>query len=368
MTNENTNNSADESLQPIPKEQQNISTEEIVEAEYNVAPSSTSQESEPGTRRVHDYGSMEPPGRMRNDDSIEASSEEVGGTSHGHEYSAGYESQMATRIGDEEVSDAEIDRLRELHEGRHRSDGEHSVRESQRDKERISQAICSSLSLTSKESEAVITVVQDLDFTQFGHQKGLIRVTLGVVSVLVDEQIRETGPGEDDFISWSDEYREICRKHDISMSDLSTIKEKVREALDEGEVIPEKGTPKRDPALPGPTPRDELPENYWTERRPEYWVSVAKHWNHYSETRKEAIPGKYRKLVIQLRQWKPWQDTEDQVDGKPSSTDEGDTLDAGTRETLEEAEATIEQELENIDQELEDGDTSELLDEASLDE
>lgn len=306
MKSENTSDSGRDDLQPIPEAMQDIPTEEIVEADYDVVPSSAFEKDESPRHDYHGFGAISPPGRTRHDDSIDASSESKDRSSQGHVYSAGYDSSMATRIGDENSSDNKADRLRQLHEGRHRSDGQHNVRESQRDKKRIAQAICSALPLNPHEHKMVVSVVENLDLTRFGQQKGLIRVILGVVAVVVDEQYRQVGDEVGEIISWTDEFRDICEKYDVLMSDLSTVKEKVRE--NPGQKIDLK---RRDPALPDPTPKDELPESYWENQSPEYWTRVAKNWERTSDDHKEAFPDEYRDLVDRLCHWEPWSEEDD---------------------------------------------------------
>lgn len=65
---------------------------------------------------------------------------------------------------------------------------------------------------------------------------------LGVVAVPVDERCRErvVEPDPDDplghFVRKSKEFKSIYNRHDISDSDRTTLKKKVREALDQGEL------------------------------------------------------------------------------------------------------------------------------------
>ncbi|MFC6907188.1 hypothetical protein [Halalkalicoccus tibetensis] len=125
---------------------------------------------------------------------------------------------MATRIGDEEDGDPRAERLRELHEGRHPSDGNPSVRESQRDKRRIAQAICSALPLADYEREIVVENVECVDMTRFGHQKSITRVTLGPVAVIVDQRLRSDVQCYEYLVSRSDEFRSLQEHHDISMT------------------------------------------------------------------------------------------------------------------------------------------------------
>jgi hypothetical protein len=159
----------------------------------------------------------------------------------------------------------------------------------------------------------VINTVENIDFSRFGHQKGIARVTLGVVAVVIDEHERETKLGTTEIVSWTDEFREMCRSNDISMSDLSTIKQKVREAVDDREVVKGPKRPKRDPLLPGPSSPDEYPDRYWAERSPEYWLELAEGWEMTPEDWREAFPEEYQRLVDLLRQWEPWEETPNEI-------------------------------------------------------
>ncbi len=341
-----------EDLQPIPKEWQEISTKEIIEADYGVVPSEfEDDEGDEEGQPMRGYrGRMTPPGRTSYDDSIDASSDDPGGTEHGYLFSAGYDSSMATRIGDEENFDPKAERLRELHEGRHRSDGEHSVRESYRDKERLSQSICSVLPLASHERQKVISVVQQIDFSQLGSQKALIKAILGTVAVVIDERERDAESYED-LVSRTDEYRSICDSHEISMSDQSTVKSKVREALDEREVVIPQGEelPNRDPALPGPTALDERPDIYWEEKPSQFWVKIAKNWEHRPAELKEGFPERYREHVDLLRKWEPWKEDEADEAGDvvPETISDEDT---STDEVIE----SMKEELEKLKDDLSD--------------
>jgi len=248
------------------------------------------------------------PGRTMHDDSIQASKDNVGGSDEGYSFRAGYDSSMATRIGDEENSDRETERLRELHEGRHQSDGQHSVRESRRDKKRIAQAICSALPLASREREMVVTAVEKLNLDRFGNQKAIPKVTLGVVAVVVDEQHRADEGQTEELVRWTDEFRGLCDTHDISMSDRTTIKEIVRSELDAEPISLVSGPRSRDPALPGPTSYEERPDIFWDEFSAERWVSAARRWEDYSQDFRDAVPEEYRNLIDNLQRHAPWKD------------------------------------------------------------
>ncbi|WP_092907260.1 hypothetical protein [Halostagnicola kamekurae] len=197
-----------------------------------------------------------------------------------------------------------------------------------------------------------MAVVQDLDLEQFGNQKGVPRVILGVVAVVIDERIRDCKT-LDEMVAWSDEFKSTCESHEVSMSDLSTIKSKVREALDEGDVRIPQGKKKirRDPALPGPTHPDKRPTHYWEEQPAEYWESMAKRWEHLPTERKEAVPDKYQTRIEQLQKWEPWKDEEndDQEDAQRRGC-KSDAKDED-RPSMEELEKEAEKALNEIDDE-----------------
>jgi hypothetical protein len=344
MTSDESPDSGEENdVQPIPEELQDISTEELVGADYEAVPPTATENDEDDRWGHRDVAAFNPPGRTRHDDSINASSEDPGGDAHEDAYSTGYDSPMATRIGDEDDSDDEAERLRELHDGRHHSDGDLSTRQSQWDKKRVAEAICSSLPLAQHESDKVLSVVESLDFSKFGQQKALERVTLGAVAVVVDERHRQHDDVDGDIISFTDEYREMCDSLDLSMSDLATIKRIVREAVDGGDATVWQREPRRDTHLPEPTPVDEYPDEYWDERHSEYWVRNAKAWSRVHDEFKGAIPAEYRTLIENLRKWEPWADEEDSGDHErdAESTSEELTNGDGIEELLDEIEADL---------------------------
>lgn len=295
------------------------------------------------------HGWLTDPGRIPGQDSIEASQEENPRDDEGYDYT-GYDSRAATRIGGEDDTDDQIERLRELNEGRHQSDGGHSAREAERDKKRVAEAICSSLPLSGREREHVVSAVTHLDLDRFGNQKSIPKVTLGVVAVIVDEQYREDADDLDQFVSFSDEFQSICDNHDISMSDMGTVKRIVREELETRPVPVTTNVRRRDPALPGPTPASEKPREYWDEFPAESWVSLARSWERFPEDYRDAIPDDYHETIVLLRKWEPWSNgdeadtapsgesaqdsTGDAQQGVEASTPDGDLDDTAVAEAL----------------------------------
>ena len=320
MSNEKEQGRQKDGPKPIPEEVQQITTEEIVEGNYEVL-SLPEDDSDGSPDRGGGPSVRSLFGGMYLDNSVESSSEGRDRTEEGYSFTAGYDSSMATRIGDETADDSKAARLRKLHEGRHRSDGDHSIRESQRDKKRIPQAICSRLPLASHEKGMVVSTIQKLDFSRFGQHKNIAKVTLGVVAVLVDERVREP-ESMDELVSRSDSFKSLRESHEVSMSDLSTIKSDVREAIDDGDAyIRYDDEPlNRDPALPAPTSVGERPDEFWEDKSVEYWTGLAKTWDEAPSEVKE-IPQKHRDRVDQLRNWSPWEDDDEEELPDNATTD-----------------------------------------------
>lgn len=315
-----------------------------------------SQAGDPRIQARHfDYGAFTEPGRIPGQDSIEASRENNPRDDDGYDFT-GYDSQMATRIGDENDDDPRVERLRELHEGRHQSDGEHSARETERDKERIAQAICSGLPLALREREHVVSAVKTLDLDRFGNQKNITKVTLGLVVVIADEQYRSDADDLDQLVSYSEEFRTLRDKHDISMSDLKTVKRIAREQLEKQPVPATSEVRRRDPALPGPTAPDDLPRHYWEELSAQSWVSIARSWERHPQTYKEAIPDDYRETVDLLRKWEPWEDDTEEVKQASQSAVQPDVGSVDEDDDLDELVAA---EAEEIVEEMSDAEGGE---------
>ncbi|WP_434531919.1 hypothetical protein ACODNH_23605 (plasmid) [Haloarcula sp. NS06] len=338
------------SLQPIPEEIQDISLEEIVEADYEVktpANDAFSEREERDNPHRHRYGRMTAPGRVRNQDSIDASSEDPRGTDQGYVFT-GYDTVGATRIGKASEDDSrKIKKLRRYNEGRHPSVGSHSLRESRRDKKRICQALCQSFPMTEGEREKILDIVEQIVFERFGYQKAIQRVVLGTVAVVMDEYISPPDTF-DESIARSEEFRSAKNSFDISMSDLSTIKDHIRELIEEGEVyIPEgKSIPRRDPTLPAPTSYDEKPAEYWQNIPPEQWDLLARSWESTPEELKSGLPAEKRELIDRLRRWEPWKINKQSAgdsNSTPSNPEQQTELEKDYDDLLEEAEKLIDE-------------------------
>lgn len=155
-----------------------------------------------------------------------------------------YESPAATQIG--EPGDG-YDKLREVHEGRDRSDDELPVRQSRWDKKRVTETFCSQLELTEFQRGGIMDAMRDLDFSQFGSQRSIETVALGVIRYVVNKDRTERNP-EATWVSHEDKFQELMDDCGVTMSDLTTVKSVALEQipnLQAGGRVPE-----RDPHLP----------------------------------------------------------------------------------------------------------------------
>lgn len=300
-----------------------------------------SEASKSDGQRRHWHGRTTEPGRIHGEDSLEASREEDPKDDDDYIY-MGFDTPAATRIGDERNDDPEIERLRKHHDGRHQSDGGNSARETERDKERISQAICSALPIARQEKEHVLAAMKTFNLDRFGSQRSIPKVALGAVAVIVDEHHRDGAEELDELICRSEKFREIKKKHEISMSDLSTVKEIIRDILNSNSVPVNSDSRNRDPALPQRTAPNELPREYWDELTSEAWANIARTWQRQPEKFKNAVPPEYKERVGLLQNWQPWTDRDEAE--KQDNVSRTDTLVEFYDDDLaEEAEKLVEQ-------------------------
>ena len=263
------------------------------------------------------------PGRRWFHGAVEKPSDEFGGPENDYEYRSGPEMTAATGIDPSKEPDLGPlekkywEKLHRYNDFRHENDRANDdlpERQHAWDKRRIPQAITSQLPISERQRGQVVETVQHLDFSKFGPQKGLERVTLGVAAVVVmdeREKLLKNGDGtvkeppESFWLTRTDEFRHIQKAHDVSMSDLNTIKGIVREQI--GRRVhdsPDIG-PFRDPHLPKISIAD-TPNEYWEEVHPNHWQFVARLWEQHSDDYEEALPEKYLELIERLRHWEPW--------------------------------------------------------------
>jgi hypothetical protein len=169
-----------------------------------------------------------------------------------HAPETGYESDAATMVGTPGERDARAARLQRINEGRHRSDGRHSVRESRRDRTRIAQALCNSLDLPPAQRDEVLRYVDELNFDRFGSQKAIPRVALAVIRHVADTRRFEADPSDPDRIADEAEFRALLDDHGMDKGDLMRISQVFKEWLRERDERENGGVgfPGRDPNLP----------------------------------------------------------------------------------------------------------------------
>lgn len=335
----------------VPDAVQDIPTEKLTGKGYPMPASGHESErsSEPEHRdRARGPRTLSDPGRMRNDESIDASSIDTPRDDEGYAFSTDPEMKAATGVGKPGKPDPHYDEQRQkMNDGRDPSDGTLSHRQAAWDKKRIARALCSDLPISKRQREQVVAAMEQLDLDRFGYQKAIERVCLGVVAVIVNDQRVEQGSTPDDvtLVSWEDQFREIATKFDVGMSDLSTIKKIVREELGDQPPEPAEADTNRDPNLPD-IPPAEQPDEYWDRQPSRYWIRLARYWERYDADLKAALPEEKRKLVDLLRTWEPRDEAsvpaENQsTDDDSRTTSDGDGAVNATDESCEEDQESI---------------------------
>ena len=205
-----------------------------------------------------------------------------------------YGSSAATQIGEQ---NDDHDRLRELNEGRHPSDGELPTRQARWDKKRTTEILCSQLELTEPQTSAVVDAMETLDFSQFGSQGRIETVALGLIRYVVNKDRLERDP-EATWISHENRFKQLMDDCDVTMSDLTTVK---KVALDQ---IPNLqagvSSSNRDPNLPQTSAADR-PDEWWEEHLVHYEDMDEDRWEQVPDAFVEAIPEQHRDRVPDSR-------------------------------------------------------------------
>jgi len=181
-------------------------------------------------------------------------------------------SPSATQIG--RASDPSQDvstRMRRLHEERHPAMQGHSERAHRIDTLRVAHAMCSHLDLTPWQRDRVLGIMEALDLTEFGSQRGIPIVALVTIRHVVDverrrylglddeERIADLSPDEmadlyEQFESITDDPRFtfLLEQHDLDTTALNrlrrTLKQQLADRELDGAVFGRR--PNRDPNLP----------------------------------------------------------------------------------------------------------------------
>lgn len=154
-------------------------------------------------------------------------------------YTTGYDEVADTRVGLITGAEGTATARQSRHnEGRHQSDGEHSTRESQRDKKRITQAFCSRLGVTEFQQQRAITAMGLMNLDRFGHQKRLTKVALVTIKVVVEYDRSslvdpQTMGGDTSLIRLlnDDMFTTLLDQNNVSRSDVFSVSQLVKREL-----------------------------------------------------------------------------------------------------------------------------------------
>jgi len=178
----------------------------------------------------------------------------------------------ATLVGRPESPGADVDEnLRRLHDEQHPAIAGHSERMHRLDKTRITQALCSALSVTRWERDRALGVMTDLDLTAFGSQRAIPTVAMVVIQHVVDRERRRLLGLDDtswvagqspetlerlyeEFESLTDDprYRALMETVGLDVTAVNRLDRVLREQLDEQGLRDAVfgRDPHRDPSLP----------------------------------------------------------------------------------------------------------------------
>jgi len=157
------------------------------------------------------------------------------------EYTTGYDPSGDTRVGIGSAG-GDATKLIRHNEGRHRSDGNHSVREAARDKKRITQSFCSALDVTPFQQREAVAAMGRLNLDRFGHQKRLEKVALATIKVIVERdrfhRFRQSSELATldaeklpDRMLDEDQYCDLLDQYDVSRKDLYSASQLVKREL-----------------------------------------------------------------------------------------------------------------------------------------
>lgn len=162
-------------------------------------------------------------------------------------YSTGYDPFGETRVGIGSAG-GDVTKLIRHNEGRHRSDGNHSIREAARDKVRVTEAFCSALDIPEYQQRAAVTAIATMNLDRFGRQKRLQKVALATIKVVVEWDRFSRIPDEalpnlteeqmPKRMMDQKEYRSLLDQENVSESDLYSVSQLVKRELKKHDHFP----------------------------------------------------------------------------------------------------------------------------------
>ncbi|MFC6905907.1 DNA-directed RNA polymerase subunit epsilon [Halalkalicoccus tibetensis] len=178
----------------------------------------------------------------------------------------------ATMIGRADSPENDLsERIRRLHDEQHTATKGHSTRTHYLDRLRTTHALCSALDVTPWQRDRALGVMEELDLTAFGSQRGIPKVALVVIRHVVDVERRgylglddldPTALSEERLEDLFEQYREnditdeapfeqLAERHDLDTTSLNRLRRVLKEQLDAGiGDRPYGRNPYRDPNLP----------------------------------------------------------------------------------------------------------------------
>lgn len=144
-----------------------------------------------------------------------------------------FETPAATSIGKASERGELEERLQRINDERNEGADGHSERMHRDDRNRIMDAICSSLPVSAVERELAKKQFEPLDLDQFGNQKAVEKVALATARYVVDQRRVEHGADYDDLLRESEEYHDAKERILEHSRGFMKLCDKVGDALDE---------------------------------------------------------------------------------------------------------------------------------------
>jgi len=160
---------------------------------------------------------------------------------------SGYDGVGNTRVGIGEL-DGDVDKFVRQNEGRHRSDGNHSLREAIRDKKRLTESFCSRLGVTSYQQQRAIAAMLEMNLDRFGRHKRIAKVSLATIKIIVERDRYRQVQRDVDLSALEEEqvpdgmlddstYCDLLEECDVSRADLYSVSQMIKQELKQREFF-----------------------------------------------------------------------------------------------------------------------------------
>lgn len=160
---------------------------------------------------------------------------------------SGYDGVGDTRVGIGEL-DGDVDEFVRQNEGRHRSDGDHSLREAIRDKKRLTESFCSILGVTPYQQQRAIAAMLEMNLDRFGRHKRIAKVSLATIKIIVERDRYHQFQRNVDLSALEEEqvpdgmlddstYCDLLEEYDVSRADLYSVSQMIKRELKQREFF-----------------------------------------------------------------------------------------------------------------------------------